>query len=186
MSRRLRSAWTPPPRQRSPRRSQVRHPVRDGTRRVTRSVPVVGAGERLPGPLVLDLVAAVLAGGASPPGALREVGAALTRVGDPVGHRLQIAAAELVHPAAGSPATPVPGDWVEVLREELALAMRSGLPPAALLRRAAEEQRRRSAAAQRRAVQRLEVLLVVPTGLCLLPAFVFLGIVPVVLGLLHV
>jgi type II secretion system (T2SS) protein F len=143
-------------------------------------------GERLPGPLVLDLVAAVLAGGPSPPAALQQVGAALIRIGDPCGHRLELLAAELMHSPRDHPVRPEPGDWVQVLQEELALAMRSGLPPGALLRRAAEEQRRRSAAAQRRAVQRLEVLLVVPTGLCLLPAFVFLGIVPVVLGLLRV
>jgi hypothetical protein len=178
---RLRSAWSAPPLQRP-----ARHPVRNGRRLVPRASLRTASGEPLPGPLVLDLVAAVLAGGASPTAALRVVGGALSRTGDPAGRRLELLAAELMHPSTDDKVYPPSADdWVAVLREELVLAVRSGLPPTALLRRAAEERRRRTAAAQRRAVQRLEVLLVVPTGTCLLPAFVLLGIVPVVLGLLR-
>jgi tight adherence protein B len=70
-----------------------------------------------------------------------------------------------------------------VLEEALWLAARSGLPPTTLIRRAAADERRRQSAAQSRAVRRLEVLLVVPAGLCLLPAFVLLGVAPVVLDL---
>ena len=66
----------------------------------------------------------------------------------------------------------------------LTLAARSGLPPTALLRRVAEEERRRLASAQLKAIRRLEVLLVIPAGLCLLPAFVLLGIVPLVIRLI--
>jgi tight adherence protein B len=77
-----------------------------------------------------------------------------------------------------------PDRLTEVVEEALALAARSGLPPTALIRRSATEERRRQAAAQLRAVRRLEVLLVIPAGLCLLPAFVLLGIVPVVLDLI--
>jgi tight adherence protein B len=71
-----------------------------------------------------------------------------------------------------------------VLEDTFWLAAQSGLPPTGLIRRAAAEERRRQRAAQARAVRRLEVLLIVPAGLCLLPAFVLLGIVPVVLNLL--
>jgi tight adherence protein B len=64
------------------------------------------------------------------------------------------------------------------------MAVSAGLPPAALVRRAAVEERRRAAAVRQRAVRRLEVLMVLPVGLCLLPAFVLLGIVPVIVDLL--
>jgi tight adherence protein B len=70
-----------------------------------------------------------------------------------------------------------------VVEEALWLAARSGLPPTILIRRSAAEERRRQTAAQMRAVRRLEVLLVVPAGLCLLPAFILLGVVPVILDL---
>lgn len=69
------------------------------------------------------------------------------------------------------------------LTEALTLAARSGLPPSALIRRAATEERRRQAAARAKAIQRLEVLLVIPGAVCLLPAFVLLGIVPLVIRL---
>ena len=52
------------------------------------------------------------------------------------------------------------------------------------LRAAAEDQRRERASAQAVAVRRLAVLLVLPTGLCLLPAFLLLGVVPLVIDLL--
>jgi tight adherence protein B len=52
------------------------------------------------------------------------------------------------------------------------------------VRRAAEQERRRQISAQLKAIRRLEVMLVIPGGLCLLPAFVLLGIVPLVLQLI--
>jgi hypothetical protein len=188
-----------------------------------RAVPDV-----LPGPLVLDLIAAVLAGGGAPATALRSVAAALQNGDDPRGDALlQIAGAladpEPIDPSPsemdphtrryarrgiprsaspsdidqdtcpytrrGIPRTASPSETADelmaVLEEELLMAVRSGLPPADLLRRAAAEARRRRAAEQRRAVHRLEVLLVIPAGICLLPAFVLLGIVPIVLDLVH-
>jgi hypothetical protein len=71
-----------------------------------------------------------------------------------------------------------------VLGEVVRMAAVAGLPPAALVRRAAVEERRRMASTRQRATRRLEVLLTLPIGLCLLPAFVLLGIVPVVVDLL--
>jgi hypothetical protein len=71
-----------------------------------------------------------------------------------------------------------------VLRDAVRMATAAGLPPAELVRRAAAEERRRAAAVRQRAIRRLEVLLVLPVGLCLLPAFVLLGIVPVIVDLL--
>lgn len=77
-----------------------------------------------------------------------------------------------------------PDAGLEVLADAVRMAAAAGLPPAALVRRAAAEERRRSATARQRAIRRLEVLLVLPVGLCLLPAFVLLGIVPVIVDLL--
>jgi len=82
-------------------------------------------------------------------------------------------------PVAGDPPDPA----LPVLREAVRMAALAGLPPAALVRRAATEERRRVGAVRRRAIRRLEVFLVLPVGLCLLPAFVLLGVVPVVIDL---
>jgi tight adherence protein B len=76
------------------------------------------------------------------------------------------------------------GRITPVIEEALRIATRSGLPPAELVRRAAREQRRRAAVAHSRATRRLEVRLVLPAGLCLLPAFVLVGVVPVIIDLL--
>jgi hypothetical protein len=136
----------------------------------------------VPGPLVLDLVAALVESGAPSPSALRAVGAGLETVGDARAPNLFLAADRINRPGSDGPAEV--DRLTAVLEESLGLAARSGLPPTALIRRCAAEERRRQAGAQVRAVRRLEVLLVIPAGLCLLPAFVLLGIVPVVLDLI--
>lgn len=70
------------------------------------------------------------------------------------------------------------------LREVLDLSRRAGVPAAALLRAAAEDLRDDAAAAGLAAAERLGVRLVLPLGTCVLPAFVLLGVVPVVVGVL--
>jgi hypothetical protein len=151
-----------------------------------------GPGQvRLPGPLVLDLVAAVLEAGAPPAGAVAAVARALGAAGDPGAEALvRVASGAPEAPAAGESAggksalgEPADGELTSILRAEFDLAVRAGLAPAGLVRRAAARERQRLAAAQLKAARRLEVLLVVPAGLCLLPAFVLLGVAPVVLGL---
>jgi tight adherence protein B len=111
----------------------------------------------MPVPLSLELLAAVLGSGAPAQAALSE----LLRALDP-------------EPAAA---------LIRVAEPALALSARSGLPPAELLRAAAVRERSRQNAAARVAIRRLEVLLVLPAGLCLLPAFVLLGVAPVVIAL---
>jgi hypothetical protein len=76
--------------------------------------------------------------------------------------------------------------WAAALDEVLLLARDSGLAVAPLLTATAAEERRRHAAEARVAAARLGVRVVLPTGLCLLPAFVLLAIVPLVLALLGV
>ena len=172
----------------------------------------------MPAPLVLDLLAALLDGGAAPRTALRSVAGALREVGDPrAGGLLTLAdsaplgtgsagawsgigapgvrpggGAAGARPGAGAPVVARGpggggpgggGEITDLVAEALWLAVRAGLPPAALIRRAAEEERRRAATAHLKAIRRLEVMLVLPAGLCLLPAFVLLSIVPVLLDL---
>ncbi|MET4059812.1 pilus assembly protein TadC [Arthrobacter sp. UYP6] len=70
------------------------------------------------------------------------------------------------------------------LREALRFAATTGAPSAAVLvAEAAQIRRRRSREAERRAAA-LGVRLVVPLGLCALPAFVALTVVPLLLSLL--
>jgi pilus assembly protein TadC len=138
----------------------------------------------IPAPLVLDLIAAVVESGAHPQAALRSVGASLITAGDPRGEQLVLAATRLGHGPGPEPGVTEREGLAATVEEVLALAARSGLPPTALIRRAAAEQRRRQASAQLKAIRRLEVLLVIPAGLCLLPAFVLLGIVPLVVRLI--
>lgn len=123
----------------------------------------------LPVPVVIDLVASVIEAGAPPEAALRLVSRTLSRAGDP-------AAASLTEQAGPAP------QW-RPLFTALQLARSVGLGPVGLLRSAAAEQRRRRAEALSVAARRLAVLAVLPTSLCLLPAFVLLTVVPLVLGL---
>lgn len=73
---------------------------------------------------------------------------------------------------------------VERLQETLDLARRAGVPAAALLRAAADDVRDDVAAEALAAAERLGVRLVLPLGTCVLPAFVLVGVVPVVVGIL--
>ncbi|MBF4613723.1 type II secretion system F family protein [Curtobacterium sp. VKM Ac-1376] len=84
---------------------------------------------------------------------------------------------------ASAGAVPPTGDLAR-LREVLDLARRAGVPAAGLLRRAAEDVRDEAAADGLAAAERLAVRLVLPLGVCVLPAFVLVGVVPVVVGVL--
>lgn len=137
----------------------------------------------LPPALALDLVAAVLDAGAPPGAAIGLVAAAVAAAGGSQAAELA-AAAVGCDGAAGGAEAPEPGRLVTLLRDLTRLSGQTGLPLADLVRAAAEDQRREGAAAHAVAVRRLAVLLVLPTGLCLLPAFLLLGVVPLVIDLL--
>ncbi len=136
----------------------------------------------MPGPLVLDLIAALVESGAPPAASLRGVGDVLSELGDPRGEKL-LRLGDLISGPLPESEDAINDSTIAALTEALTLAARSGLPPSALIRRAATEERRRQAAARSAAVHRLEVLLVIPGAACLLPAFVLLGIVPLVIRL---
>lgn len=128
----------------------------------------------------VDLVAVAVGAGASVPHALRSVGAAL---GGRRGDDLARAGAAILLGAAWSSAwahAPVLGAALD----GLGAAWAGGTAPGPALRTAADELRRRRARAAHEAAGRLGVRLVLPLGLCFLPAFVLLGLVPVLVSFL--
>lgn len=73
-------------------------------------------------------------------------------------------------------------DGIEQTDEVLALSERAGVPAVELLRATADEQRAQSAAQAQRAAERLGVTLLLPLGVCVLPAFIVLGVVPMLVA----
>ncbi len=130
--------------------------------------------------VVLELVAAALRSGAGVPRALEATGVA---VGAPDGAVLTRAAHALVLGAtwerawADAPAVLAP--MVRALRG----AWLDGAAPGDALRAAGEEVRHERRSGARTAAARLGVRLVLPLGACYLPAFVLVGLVPVLLAL---
>lgn len=133
--------------------------------------------------LALDLLAAAGDAGLPPPTALIETGAAL---GGRLGEGLQKAGAALLLGAdpqqAWADAGQLPG--AEVIRDQMLLVQSSGAPGVDLLHAAADGVRRRRRRDAEAAAATLSVRLVLPMGLCALPAFLAFAVVPVVLSLL--
>jgi len=69
------------------------------------------------------------------------------------------------------------------MRDALALAAGTGAPVGVLLRQAAQDERRALARHEDEEAAALTVRLVLPLGLCGLPAFICLGIVPLAIAL---
>ena len=156
-------------------------------------------------PLALDLLASCLSGGAPLERAVAAVAAA---VPGPCGRRLGSVATALAvgsppaeawqrlagparpedlaaggrAPPAGDPAQ-ASGGPAQAAARALARASEGGAPVAAAVSRIAASARADAAAAASRAARRAGVLAVGPLGLCFLPAFVLLGVVPAVIGL---
>lgn len=133
-------------------------------------------------PLAADLLAACIAAGAGPVVAARAVGEAL---GGPVGQRLARGAAEAR--LGGEPAeawrtlAALPG--AGPLARLLERADESGVPAAAPVARLAVEARTAWARAATERARRAAVMVTAPVGLCFLPAFIAIGVLPVVIGL---
>jgi pilus assembly protein TadC len=148
-------------------------------------------------PLLLDLLGACLAGGA-PLGAAADAVAAA--VPGPAGRRLAAVSAAL---AVGSPPASAwaalsgetepgavgrgekaePDDPYAAAARTLGRAAEGGAPVVGAVSRLASEARAQARAAGEQRARRVGVLVVAPLGLCFLPAFVLLGVVPVVAGL---
>ncbi|MGW4158863.1 type II secretion system F family protein [Streptomyces sp. NPDC004788] len=133
-------------------------------------------------PLAADLLAACASAGAAPGEAAEAVGRSL---GGPVGERLIRTAAELR--LGGEPAEvwrrfgEIPG--AVGLARCLERAASSGAPAAEAVARHAEGLRAARARAAATRAQRAQVLITAPVGLCFLPAFLAVGVAPVVIGL---
>ena len=128
--------------------------------------------------LLLDLLDVAISTGASVPRALSAVGAA---VGGQQGDELARGGAALLLGAswqsawAGSPVADVVG--------ALEASWGTGTAPGPALRGRADQLRRDRRTRTRTAAGVLGVRLVLPLGLCFLPAFVLLGLVPMLLSL---
>lgn len=134
-------------------------------------------------PLALDLLAACLAGGATTAHAVDAVARALP---GPCGARLVRVGAALGVGSAPADAWRALGDGpgpAGAAARALARATDGGAPVAAGMLRVAEDARREGTARAERAARRAGVLAVGPLGLCFLPAFLLLGVVPAVVGL---
>jgi len=131
-------------------------------------------------PLVLDLVAAALAAGAPPHQAMETVGIAVQGT---MGRSLCDISARLRLGSDWDSAWRGAPPRLEPLRRTLRLAAQTGAPASALLRDAGEDVRRRHSLQAQAAAGRLGVRMVLPLGLCSLPAFVAWAVVPVVISL---
>lgn len=133
-------------------------------------------------PLAADLLAACIAAGAGPVAAARAVGDAL---GGPVGDALARGAAEVR--LGGEPGEA----WRELgamrgasaMARLLGRADESGLPAAGPVAHLAEQARADRARETTARARRAAVAVTAPVGLCFLPAFIAVGVLPVVIGL---
>ncbi|MGH4033171.1 type II secretion system F family protein [Actinomycetota bacterium Odt1-20B] len=138
------------------------------------------AGRQLP--LAADLLAACVAAGAGPVVAAQAVGESLE---GPVGDRLARGAAEVR--LGGEPAEAwrwlgeIPG--AGPLARHLERAGASGAPAAGPVARLAADCRAERGRAATAGARRAAVLMTAPVGLCFLPAFIAVGVLPVVIGL---
>lgn len=114
------------------------------------------AGDRVPG-LLPELVAVAMSGGASIDRARAIVEDAVDRYG-------------------------LESDW-RTVDGSLAIATGAGAPVGELLRSEAEEARRSAIAEAGERAERLGVSLMVPLGVCVLPAFIALGVVPLIVSI---
>lgn len=150
------------------------------------ALPRVGKLPRASAPeldaaLYLDMAATMLAAGLSIPAVLHQLGqleggryeAELTAVVERL-YQGQSWADAWEQPVA-------PG--LLDLYEALGLTLSTGAPSAQLVRVLAQRQRRHRQRTYEKAAARLSVKLVVPLGVCSLPSFICLGVVPVLIAL---
>lgn len=130
--------------------------------------------------VVLDLVAVAVEAGADIPHALDSVGAA---VGGATGEELRRVGVSLLLGAAWSVAWTDASEQSRAVADALATPWADGTSAVPTLRATAQEMRRDRRRAGREAASRLGVRLVLPLGVCLLPAFVLTGVVPLLISL---
>ncbi|MEU5385040.1 type II secretion system F family protein [Kitasatospora cineracea] len=134
-------------------------------------------------PLTAELLAACLGSNGSPAAAAAAVA---DSVPTPMRERLSAVAAQLSLGAGPERCWEQLADDcppLAPLARCLARTSLSGTPPAAVLAGLAQSHRAAAARAAHARVRRAGVLATAPLGLCFLPAFVLIGVVPVVTGL---
>lgn len=135
-------------------------------------------------PAALDLLAACLAAGAAPPHALGAVGEAFD--GD-VGNVLSaVARLAMLGAPVETAWSNCLGDprWAPIARAVIR-ADRSGAALTDVLVHLADDRRRALRTDAQAAAERAGIAIVLPLGVCFLPAFVLVGVVPVVAGFAH-
>lgn len=153
-------------------RAEVESAAHHGAEQIANVPPVDTA-------LVLELLAAQLRAGIAPLAALGTLAEALnSRPLHAVCQRLQMGS------GWGSAWSGSSAGTFGELRDALAPAYTGGAPSTALLLSLADAHRLSERRAAERAAGKLSVALVVPLGLCSLPAFICLGIVPILISLL--
>ncbi|MEU8568825.1 type II secretion system F family protein [Streptomyces pathocidini] len=133
-------------------------------------------------PLAADLLAACLAAGAGPREAAAAVGGSL---GGPTGDRLAQAAAELRLGGGSADAWGRLGalSGGKGLARCMERAHTTGVPAVEPVTRLAADHRAERARAAAARARRAGVLATAPLGLCFLPAFLTVGVAPVLIGL---
>jgi hypothetical protein len=152
-----------------------RAPARIRAQRPTKTVSVGPA-------LLADLVRIALTGGVALPEALIAVGNAL---GGEDGADLVRVARMLLRGSEWSAAWTGVGIGATSLADALEPCWRRGVPPGEPLAELANRLREESIRRGQTAAARLGVRLVLPLGLCFLPAFLALGVFPVVLAVVE-
>lgn len=131
-------------------------------------------------PVLVELLAAAVRAGAGVPRALAATGDA---VGGPDGDALRAAARALQLGAGWEAAWRGAPPRLAPLHRALRVAWADGAAPSDALRAARDEVLHARVAAARTASARLAVRLVLPLGACFLPAFVLVGLAPVLIAL---
>jgi hypothetical protein len=147
-------------------------------RRRTRPRPDKAADDVRQLPLAADLIAACLAAGAAPREAAEAVGCSLD---GPLAQALTSAAAELR--LGGDPSSCWGRVWPRELGRCMERACTTGVPPVKEISRLAAAYRAEQARAALTRARRAGVLATAPLGVCFLPAYLLVGVAPVVIGL---
>jgi pilus assembly protein TadC len=131
-------------------------------------------------PILAELLAAHLRGGAG----ILEALEAVATVVDGRLKTLTTDVAGLIRLGSTAPFQP----WLEAkplrpLARELNRSLNTGASMAAASRRAAQRLRSQALFAHQREIERLSVRLAAPVGLCFLPAFILIAVVPMVISL---
>lgn len=132
-------------------------------------------------PLAADLIGAGLSAG----GSVHTVGRAVAdAIGGPLADELRAvtAAVELGADPVDAWLTLAPQPELAPLARTMARALESGAPLSPALARLADDRRRAARAAASAAARRAGVHATAPLGLCFLPAFVLIGVVPLVVS----